>query len=122
MTTSIIEKLAITSVTLGAIAAGLFVWGWNDSGKEVNAGTYESLTEAWPRLSEPVQARLRDAMADGTITDREWKELVHPVMADAQMLRSTVPADHSEAALAQEQSRARAAFLVLTRVNPTPAP
>lgn len=67
-------------------AAGGYVMGQT----EPYPYAYRNLSEAWPRFSPAMKDRIKAIMADGKMTEWEWRDIEADTVKDAGYLTGTI--------------------------------
>ena len=71
--------VAKAAIPLTMLIAGVAFGQWQMT-REVNAYSYATLAKAYPQLKAPLQAKVREAMASGTLTEREYGHLLSTII------------------------------------------
>lgn len=89
----IIPVLGVSGLVMGAYHAA----------QEVDARTYNTVANAWPRLTAGTQQELTDSMKDAKLTTWEYQGQAHQILEEAGFLL-IMPGE-------QDQQRARERFV-----------
>jgi hypothetical protein len=71
--------VAKAAIPLAMLIAGAAFGQWQMT-REVNAYSYATLAKAYPQLKAPLQAKVREAMAGGSLTERQYGHLLTTII------------------------------------------
>lgn len=71
--------VAKAAIPLAMLIAGAAFGQWQMT-REVNAYSYATLAKAYPQLKAPLQAKVREAMVGGTLTERQYGHLLRTII------------------------------------------